>query len=377
MTTHRPRPASTRAPQEFADDDAILLVEAHCRYARTMIKRGVLGVETAIEYLHRLPDACRRLVPDLTGSAPKFTEAAAAHDLLATMPSEKVARALPKLIAAVSPVVVTRSTRIWTGWIAHLLDPEMQAVLRKVTPPSQLRTRDENPDPAAPRRALRQRLNEVEEERQRVIAERDKVALEKTDALRELDAERVRSADAQSRHRRILIARDKTIEDLEERCAALRAFLSDATLRADQRTEELGSLRAEQTTTAKRLAETKRALTESRRAATELKAEIEALQRRTDPWSIYTPNWDEVQGRERPTWRANVPGGRFLLVYYRTSLSVFGLRFEGVGGMVRTFAMTTLGPLVLLVHLVAAGLSQDEAARITRVDAHPWNEPLW
>ena len=103
MKISRARRGGARSRTRLATEAAIHLIEAHTRYAITMLPRSVVGVEAAIEYFHNLPDACRRLVPDATGSAPKIVDAAVRFDLLATRPSEKAARALPGLVASVSP----------------------------------------------------------------------------------------------------------------------------------------------------------------------------------------------------------------------------------------------------------------------------------
>jgi hypothetical protein len=46
---------------------------------------------------------------------------------------------VPKLIAKASAIFRRRGKRHWTLWIVHLLDKDMLAKIKKLTPPSQLR----------------------------------------------------------------------------------------------------------------------------------------------------------------------------------------------------------------------------------------------
>ena len=54
------------------------------------------------------------------------------------MPSARVVRAVPRLIAAHSPVLEVRGKRCWTLWLVHLLDPGMLAKIQRRTPASQI-----------------------------------------------------------------------------------------------------------------------------------------------------------------------------------------------------------------------------------------------
>jgi len=125
-----------------ADDHlaaAIPWIAGHCRFVRTNLPRGVIGVSVAAQLLAALPDACHRRVPDLTGSGPEVFSTAVEYGLLTQVPSARVIRSVPKLIAKASPIFRRRGQRHWTLWIVHLLDDDMLAKIKKLTPPSQLR----------------------------------------------------------------------------------------------------------------------------------------------------------------------------------------------------------------------------------------------
>ena len=125
-----------------ADDHlaaALPWIAGHCRFVTTNLPRGVVGVSVAAQLLAALPDACRRRVPDLTGSGPEVFSKAVEYGLLTQVPSARVIRSEPKLIAKASPIFRRRGQRHWTLWIVHLLDDDMLARIKKLTPPSQLR----------------------------------------------------------------------------------------------------------------------------------------------------------------------------------------------------------------------------------------------
>jgi len=125
-----------------ADDHlaaALPWIAGHCRFVTTNLPRGVIGVSVATQLLAALPDACRRRVPDLTGSGPEVFSKAVGYGLLAQVPSARVIRSVPKLLAKASPIFRRRGKRHWTLWIVHLLDDDMLAKIKKLTPPSQLR----------------------------------------------------------------------------------------------------------------------------------------------------------------------------------------------------------------------------------------------
>jgi len=81
----------------YDQSEALLLVATHCRHAITKLKRGVLGVRAAEEWLLNLEDACRRGLPDIRDSAPGLAQAGAEFGLLPVVPSTKVARAFPRV----------------------------------------------------------------------------------------------------------------------------------------------------------------------------------------------------------------------------------------------------------------------------------------
>jgi len=189
------------------DPDALHLIRSHCRHAATRLRRGVLGVRAAEEWLANLADACARGIPDITGSAPRVVAAGVELGLLAVMPSPKVARAVPRLIAEVSPVWETRSPRTFTAWIAQLLDPSMQRELQRRTPASQLNVVGSTPrHKARTARALRVAVDTAEH------------------AVRELEAARSELAEKNGElHRRVLTLEREAAgrTDLKQRLAGL------------------------------------------------------------------------------------------------------------------------------------------------------------
>ena len=74
-------------------------------------------------------------------------------------------------------MITVRSPRVWTAWIARLLDEDMQALLRKKTPPSQLVVKAvPRRDPALSRRELVQRLAGIDAELRSLSTDRDRLA---------------------------------------------------------------------------------------------------------------------------------------------------------------------------------------------------------
>lgn len=118
---------------------ALPWIAGHCRFVTTNLPRGVVGVSVAAQLLAAIPDACRRRVPDLTGSGPEVFARLVEYGLLPQVPSARVIRSVPKLIMKASPIFRRRGKRHWTLWIVHLLDDNMLAKIKKLTPPSQLR----------------------------------------------------------------------------------------------------------------------------------------------------------------------------------------------------------------------------------------------
>jgi len=119
--------------------EALPWIAGHCRFVTTNLPCGVVGVSIAAQLLAAIPDACRRRVPDISGSGPDVFTTAVDYGLLAEVPSARVIRSVPKLIANASPIFRRRGKRHWTLWIVHLLDAKMLAKIKKLTPPSQLR----------------------------------------------------------------------------------------------------------------------------------------------------------------------------------------------------------------------------------------------
>ena len=118
--------------------EALRWIAGHCRFVATNLPRGELGVNFAGQLLAVVPDACRRRVPDLTGTGPELLARCVDYGLLAEVPSARVVRATLQLVAAHSPILQARGKRQWTLWLVHLLDPAMLAKIQKRTPASQL-----------------------------------------------------------------------------------------------------------------------------------------------------------------------------------------------------------------------------------------------
>ena len=116
--------------------EALPWIAGHCRFVTTNLPCGVVGVSIAAQLLAAITDACRRRVPDITGSGPDVFTTAVDYGLLAEVPSARVIRSVPKLIAEASPIFHRRGKRHWTLWIVHLLDEKMLAKTKKLTPPS-------------------------------------------------------------------------------------------------------------------------------------------------------------------------------------------------------------------------------------------------
>ncbi len=122
-----------------AGDEALdALLEAHCRHVQTLLPRGVLGAATAADIIAAVPEAHRRGLPDLTGSAPAILADLVAHGLIAGLPSKSVLRAVPRLLAPLTPIIEARSPRTWTFWLANLASPAMLREIRRRTPLPQL-----------------------------------------------------------------------------------------------------------------------------------------------------------------------------------------------------------------------------------------------
>ena len=110
-------------------------IRAYCRSLVTDLPRGVLGCAIAAEILLAVPEAPRRRLPDVTGSAPEIFRALVTWGLLRSMPSARVMAAALAHIAAISPLVVQRSARQWILRLSLLLDETStvaEAIRRRV-----------------------------------------------------------------------------------------------------------------------------------------------------------------------------------------------------------------------------------------------------
>lgn len=159
--------AAKNPGKELPEAEIEALIAGHCRNAATELPRGVLGVATAEEFLTALVFACRRRLPDITGTGPKMFSVLVEHGLLAAMPSPRVVPAALHLVAGVSPLLEARSARVWTLWLARVHDPgsTVFAALRARTPASQLGVREN----VAENRPLR--AGALRAERDRLLAE--------------------------------------------------------------------------------------------------------------------------------------------------------------------------------------------------------------
>jgi len=166
--------------------EALPWVAGHCRFVTTNLPCGVVGVSIAAQLLAAIPDACRRRVPDITGSGPDVFARAVDYGLLSEIPSARVIRSVPKLIANASPIFRRRGKRHWTLWIVHLLDAKMLAKIKKLTPPSQLRVCA--PVTRSQPRSSRQLATAVQELTAALTAERTARGLER-DRLSALERE--------------------------------------------------------------------------------------------------------------------------------------------------------------------------------------------
>ena len=156
----------------LATDEALRLIGGHCRFVSSRLPHGVVAGKTALAYLSRLVDGCRRGVPDLFGSPTGSVMRAAEYGLLPEVPCGKVAGALVKLIAGLSPVIESRGARSCTLWVTHLLDEDMQQELRRATPQSfQLGTPFPQAERVYSRSARKDAIRELEESRDALASE--------------------------------------------------------------------------------------------------------------------------------------------------------------------------------------------------------------
>lgn len=148
-------------------DDISRLLEAHARHVATQIPRGQLGTRAAEQFLAALPGAVQLRLADITGTAATLVETLVAHGLIPLLPDPKVSRAIPRLLAPLTPLVEARSARLWTLWLTALQDPRSSLVsrLRKATPAAAFAVRSPAPVPVA----------RVQTQRE-LVAERDALA---------------------------------------------------------------------------------------------------------------------------------------------------------------------------------------------------------
>lgn len=220
------------------DDIGEAHIRAYCRGLVTDLPRGVLGCAIAAEILMAVPEAPRRRLPDVTGSAPEIFRSLVAWGLLRSMPSARVMAAALAHIAALSPLVAQRSARQWILRLSQLLDgtSAVAEAMRRRVPLALLDLAPGLPTGDGIRsssiRAERDRLaGEVElaKEQAREAAQRESVALEQAHAAdaRASDAEK-RASAAELR----VLAVELRAEAMQRRMASVEEQLITATLRA-------------------------------------------------------------------------------------------------------------------------------------------------
>ena len=150
--------------------DVLDLVDAHARHVATQLPRGQLGTQAAESFLAAISGAVRLRLADVTGTAASIVELFVAHGLLPVLPNAKVSRAIPRLLAPLTPLVEARSARLWTLWLTALQDSRspLVAKLRKTTPAAAFAVR--SPAPAARVQTQRALLAERDALAARVVA---------------------------------------------------------------------------------------------------------------------------------------------------------------------------------------------------------------
>ncbi len=220
------------------DDIGEAHIRAYCRSLVTDLPRGVLGCAIAAEILMAVPEAPRRRLPDVTGSAPEIFRSLVAWGLLRSMPSARVMAAALAHIAALSPLVAQRSARQWILRLSQLLDgtSAVAEAMRRRVPVALLDLAPGLPTGDGIRsssiRAERDRLAaevELAKEQAREAAQRESVALEQAHAAdaRASDAEKRASAAEQR-----VLAVELRAEAMQRRMASVEEQLITATLRA-------------------------------------------------------------------------------------------------------------------------------------------------
>lgn len=195
------------------DIDGLLSAYARCLIAD--LPRGVLGSAVAAELVEALCEACRRRLPDFTGSALSIFDTLVQHGVLRSRPSARVMPAALALVASVSSLVEQRSARCWTTRTGRALEPESPVgqAIRARTPPVLV---EESPLVSAPGKrssSIRAERDRLAEELAAAQAEGARLATELAAVRAEHELIRKRRADAQ-------VERDRLVE--EERDGLLR-----------------------------------------------------------------------------------------------------------------------------------------------------------
>jgi len=191
----------SRAAVRGVDEEVLRLVEAHARHVGAQLPRARLGTQFAETFMAALPAALRLGLGDLTGTASYIAGTFVRHGLLPALPNPKVSRAIPKLLAPLTPLMEARSARIWSLRLTGLHDRRsaLVAKLRKSTPAGAFAVR--SPPPS--HRVLTTRA---------LVDERDALA-DRVAALQGELAQTVSHAEACAAEREVLAGRVASLRD--------------------------------------------------------------------------------------------------------------------------------------------------------------------
>jgi len=229
----------------------------------------VIAGRTAATYLNNVGRAAARGVPDLFGSLAGSIEEAAGFGLLADVPCAKVAVAMVKLIASLSPIAEIHGPRSCTLWLTHLLDREIQRELRRATPESfRVSTPTPTPVGARPSSHYKKVIAELEAQNARLRAANFDIAtchneavrlykdrgVELQEQVRERDLLEVEAAKLHARNDELLMTLgeyrelDRSLEGVRRAVAeinGLRHATQEAEVRAQRAEGELREVRGE------------------------------------------------------------------------------------------------------------------------------------
>ncbi len=268
--------AAAEKRHPLATDAALQLIVGHCRFVITRLPHGVLAGKTAHTYLANLAAACSRGVPDICGSPTGSIRRATEFGLLPVLPCDKVAQAMVKLLAGLSPIVELPGPRSCTLWITHLLDREFQVELRRITPKSyQHRGPLPRSAKAYTRSACQQTIRELSGALHRC---EEKLAREESARRRAEDAlaaELVRAAELTEQHRDLATLNGLLLGKLDEALD----MLAKRELQADQHRAQMQQMEARIRSSDDERANLRRELASARRATTKSEQQRRSAER--------------------------------------------------------------------------------------------------